>query len=334
MPGGHIGYWPTVGTFLLVAVGWLLIVLVVVDVFRTVLWSGQGAGPVTSALTAIARRLVPHLPGGGRVRSMVGPLALALIAILWAVLLLVGFTLALEADPDAIGTSTTKEPVDGAQRAYFVGYSLFTLGNGDLAPLTDGGRAITVLISAAGLLLITTAVTYVLPVVSASVASRAFASSVRSLGDTPEEVVTGAWDGTRIQLDHQLRELSGLLSQLAEQHLAYPVLHLFHSTDPSASAPLAVARLDDVLTLLDGVDPGVAPLATPRRQARASIEAYLETYGRRTEQADAPPLPDTGRLAAAGMPVLDDAAYTLAVRAHDEHRARIQGLVASSGFDR
>lgn len=334
MPTGRIGYWPVVGTFFLVTAGWLLIVLVIVDVFRTVLWSGRGAGPLTGGVTAIGRRIAPHLPGGGHVRSAVGPVALALIAILWATLLLVGFTLALEADPDSIGTSTTKQPVPLGQRVYFVGYALFTLGNGDLAPMTDGSRAITVLISATGLLLITTAVTYLLPVVSASVASRSFASSVHSLGETPEDVITGAWDGTRIQLDHQLRDLAGALSQLAEQHLAYPVLHLFHSSDPSASAPLAVADLDDVLTLLDGVDQRVAPLATPRRQARSSIEAYLETYGHPIGGADVPPAPDTGRLVAAGVPVLDPATYALAVADRDEHRSRIQGLVVSTGFDR
>lgn len=320
------------GTFLLVTLGWLLIVLVIVDVFRTVLWSAEGAGPLTGGLTSTARRVAPHLRGGGGVRSVLGPLTLALIVILWAVLLYVGFVLTLEADPDSIGTSTAKQPVPLGQRVYFVGYALFTLGNGDLAPLTDGSRAITVLISATGLLLITTAVTYLLPVVSASVASRSFASSVRSLGDTPEDVVTGAWDGTRVQLDHQLRELSGALSQLTEQHLAYPVLHLFHSSEPAASAPLAVADLDDVLTLLDGVDPRVAPLATARRQARASIEAYLKTYGHVIEDSEAPPAPDTGPLAAAGIPVLAPAAYSLAVGARDEHRSRIRGLVRASGF--
>lgn len=334
MPAAGIGYWPVVATFFVVALGWLLIAVVFVDVFRTVLWSGQGAGPLTGGVTAIGRRIAPHLPGGGRVRSAVGPVALALIAILWAGVLLVGFTLTLEADPDSIGTSTTKQPVPLGQRVYFVGYTLFTLGNGDLAPLTDGSRAITVLISATGLLLITTAVAYLLPVVSASVASRSFASSVRSLGETPEDVVTGAWDGTQIQLDHQLRDLAGALSQLAEQHLAYPVLHLFHSTEASASAPLAVADLDDVLTLLDGVDQRVAPLATPRRQARAAIEAYLETYGRRIDEAEVPPAPGTGRLDAAGIPLLDPPAYALAVGARDQHRSRVQGLVESSGFDR
>ena len=332
MPVGRSGYCPGVGTFLLVTLGWLLIVLVIVDVFRTVLWSTEGAGPLTGGLTAIGRRLAPHLPGGARIRSIVGPTTLALIAILWAALLFVGFVLTLEADPDAIGTSTTKQPVPLGQRVYFVGYTLFTLGNGDLAPLTDGTRAITVLISATGLLLITTAVTYLLPVISASVASRSFASSVRSLGETPEDVVTGAWDGTRIQLDHQLRELSGSLSQLAEQHLAYPVLHLFHSSEPSASAPLAVADLDDVLTLLDGVDQHAAPLATPRRQARAAIEAYLETYGPLIDDGEAPPAPDTGALAAAGIPVLDPAAYSRAVGGRDEHRRRIRGLARASGF--
>ena len=319
---------------LLVALGWLLVFVVVVDVFRTVLWSGQGAGPVTGVVTAIGRRVMPSVPGGRKVRSALGPLTLATIAILWATLLLIGFTLTLEADPDSIRTSTTKDPVGWSQRAYFVGYSLFTLGNGDLAPVTDGGRAIAVGISAAGLILITLSVTYLLPVVSASVASRAFASSARSLGADPEDIVLGAWDGERIHLDHQLRELSSQLGLLAEQQLAYPVLHLFQSSNPASAAPLAVADLDDVLTLLDGVDQHVAPAAPPRRQLRSAIQSYLQTYGRNASADSAPPAPDTGRLAAAGVPLVEPGAYALLVGDLDEHRKRVRGLVRAAGGDR
>lgn len=321
-------------TVFAVAAGFLLVLLVVVDVFRTVLWSGQGAGPLTGAVTSLGRRLLKRLPRSGLVRSAVGPAALVVIVSVWASLLLVGFTLMFEGDPEAIRTSATNDPVDWSQRAYFVGYSLFTLGNGDLEPVTDGGRVLTVAIAATGLFLMTLSVTYLLPVVSASVASRSFASSAEALGGSAEEVVLGAWDGERIRLDHELRSLADHLSTLAEQQLAYPVLHLFSSSDPSSSTPLAVARLDDVLTLLDGVDQRVAPAAPPRRLLRAAIAAYVETYGANARKdAPTPPLPGTGRLAAGGIPLLDPPAYALAVGRIDQHRARVRGLMQGVGID-
>lgn len=319
----------------MVALGALLVVLVYVDVFRTVLWSGQGAGPLTGAVTGLGRRLLPHLPGGGRVRSAVGPIALLAIVALWSCLLLLGFTLLFELDPDAVRTSTTEQPVDWFERAYYVGYTLFTLGNGGIAPVTDAGRALTVAIAATGLVLITLSVTYLLPVISASVASRSFASSAQALGETPEDVVLGAWDGTRIRLEHQLRELAGQLSLLAEQQLAYPVLHLFLSSERSASAPVAVAHLDDVLTLLDGVDQRVAPITSSRRQLRAAIQAYVQTYGSDARAGQsAPPIPDTGRLAMDGIPLVQPTAYSLIAADLEEHRAAVQGLVQASGAER
>ncbi|MCO8128124.1 potassium channel family protein [Acidimicrobiia bacterium EGI L10123] len=317
--------------FLLVGLGCLMVALVVADVFRTVLWSGQGAGPLTGAITALGRRALPLLSGDRRLRSAVGPVALLAIVATWTALLLTGFTLMLEGQPDAIRTSGTKQPVDWFERAYFVGYSLFTLGNGDLAPATDFGRVLAVAVSATGLFLLTLSVTYLLPVISASVASRSFASSARALGDSPEDVVLGAWDGTRIQLDHQLRDLAAALGTLAEQHLAYPVLHLFQSSDTTTSAPLAVADLDDLLTLLDGVDPPVAPLATPRRQLRSAIATYLETYGSQVDEDGTPTVPRTHRLDEAGIALVDRMTYERTLDDLSTHRKRVRSLVGAAG---
>jgi hypothetical protein len=332
-PVPSTGSGTVVRIYLAVALGWLLVFVVAADVFRTVLWSGQGAGPLTSVVTASFRRLLPLLPGRRRTLSAVGPVALLVIASIWAVSLVLGFTLTLQVDPDAIRTSSTNAPADWVQRAYFVGYTIFTLGNGGLAPVTDAGRFITVAISATGLFLITLSVTYLLPVVSASVASRAFASSALSLGDGPQDMVLVAWDGERIQLDHQLRELSNALSLLAQQQLAYPVLHLFHSSDRGSSAPLAVAQLDDLLTVLDGVDQRVAPLPTPRRQLRSAIRSFLGTYTRNVGGSDPPPAPGTDRLAAAGVPLLDSTAYAMVVDDLQEHRADVRDLVRAAGID-
>lgn len=313
--------------------GGALVALTVVDVFRTVLWSGQGAGPVTAVLTGVGRRVMSVIGDGSRrLHSAVGPAVLLAIVGAWSLLLLVGFTLVLQMDPDAVRTAATDRPSDWFERAYYVGYSLFTLGNGDLAPTTDALRALTVLMNALGMFLITLSVTYLLPVISASVGSRSFGSSVTSLGDTPEDIVAGAWDGHRIHLDHQIRTLASELSVLAQQHLAYPVLHLFHSADPTSSGPRGVAIVDDVLTLLDAVDPTIAPPAPGRRQLRSAIDRYLDTYGPHVEGGDPPPPPSLDALAAAGVPLVrDSAAFEEAVAADGDRRGQVQALARTTG---
>src|SRR5690606_37200312 len=115
--------------------------------------------------------------------------------------------------------------------------------------------------------------------------------------------------------------------------LAYPVLHLFQSSDTATSAPLAVADLDDLLTLLDGVDPHVAPLATPRRQLRSAIETYLETYGSKVNAEGAPPAPRTDHLATAGIPLVDRRGYEQILDELTTHRAKVRSLVRASGVE-
>lgn len=319
---------------LLTVFGCLLVVLVAVDAFRTVLWSSRGAGPLTALITRAILPLTRHI--GTRSRNLlsgVGPLALLLVVSTWVVLLLVGFVFALQFDHDGIAAATTDRPADIGEQAYYVGYTLFTLGTGEYVPTTDWVRAVSVLINAAGMFLITLSVTYVLPVISASVQSRSFGSSVLSLGSSPEDIITGAWDGHSVNLDHQLRDASTELTQLAHQHLAYPLLHLFHSSQASSSAPLAVAVADEVLTLLDAVDPSVVPPIPGRRQLRSSIELYTETYGRHLDDGDPPAIPSLDALAGAGIPLVhDEWSFARLVAERGDHRARMQRLTDAAGL--
>lgn len=318
----------------LTVLGCLLVLLVAADAFQTVLWSSRGAGPVTAIITRAILPLTRHI--GERSRNLlsgVGPAALVVVVTTWVVLLLVGFVLALQFDHNGIRNAATDRPADIGEQAYYVGYTLFTLGTGEYMPTTDWARAVSVFVNAAGMFLITLSVTYVLPVISASVQSRSFASSVLSLGSSPEEIITGAWDGGYVDLDHQLRELSSDLTQLAHQHLAYPLLHLFHSSQASSAAPLGVAVADEVLTLLDAVDPSVAPPVPARRQLRSSIELYARTYGRHVDAGDPPPVPSLDPLADAGIPLVhDEWSFARLVAERGDHRGRMRKLTEAAGL--
>ena len=318
----------------LCVLGWIVVGVTLADVFRTVLWSDKGAGPVTAAITSMVRRMSARSRRSAVV-SAAGPVALLLIISAWAVLLLVGFTLVLEWDPDAIRTAVTERPSDAFGRAYYVGFTLFTLGMGDLVPTTDWARAVTVLMNAVGMFLVTLSVTYLLPVISASVKARSFSSSVLAIGETPEEIVIEAWDGQRVQLEHQLRSFASEVTALSEQQLAYPVLHLFRSPDHGSSTPRAVAVLDDVLTMLDAVPPSAAPPGPARRQLRSAIGGYLASFRPRGGDETAPSPPDLDALAAAGIPLeRDQAAIDLRADEQAERRAALDALVQAGRTDR
>lgn len=334
MAGDAVGYDGVVTDLFLTGLGCLLVLVVAADTFRTVLWSSRGAGPLTAVITRAMLPLTRHI--GKRSRNLlsgVGPFALVLVVATWATLLLVGFVLALQFDSDGIRAAASDRPADIGEQVYYVGYTLFTLGTGEYVPTTDWTRAATVFINAAGMFLITLSVTYVLPVISASVQARSFGSTVLSLGRSPGEIVTGAWDGHRVNLDHQVRELSAVLTHLAHQHLAYPLLHLFHSSRAKSAAPLAVAVADEVLTLLDAVDPAVAPPSPGRRQLRSSTELYAETYGRQLDDGEPSPAPSLDALARAGIPLAhDQLSFERLVAERSDHRGRMRRLTEAAGL--
>ena len=316
--------------------GVLIVGLVFVDSFWTVMWSGNGGGPLTTLLTASIRTALEAFPHGGRRRrSLLGPLVLLVIVLMWAALLLVGFSLIVQAMPGGIVTSATARPADAWERVYFVGYTLFTLGMGDFVPSGNGARLLTVAMNALGMFMVTLGVTYLLPVISASVSARSFASSVLSLGETPAEVIVESWDGHRICLDDELRGMATELSALSHQHLAYPVLHLFHSQDTSASAPRAVAVVEGVLGLLEAVDPTVAPSAPVRRQLRASVDRYIDTFGSHVRGAsEAPPPPGLEPLTRAGIPLArDQEQLDLLLAASEDRRRRLHGVLDAAGVE-
>lgn len=321
---------------LVAVLGCLLVLLVVVDIFRTVLWSSAGAGPITSAITAIHRRaLVPVVRGNRTLLSLLGPLVLGLVVLTWATVLVVGATLILQGDPEAVVHSTTRRPADAWERAYVAGYSVFTLGNGDFQPSGTYGQVSFVVMSGAGLLLMTLSITYLVPVIQASVSARAFASSVLSLGDSAAEIVVQGWNGQRVDLDRQVAAWDQHLSTLGHQHLAYPVLHIFTGNDVDAAAPLAVQRVDEVLTLLDAVTQDAAPSRIDRRQLRASVERYVSSYGAPIDpDRPPPPPPGLGLLRAAGIPLrVDDETFAQMAGALGDHRSRVHQVAGHDTSD-
>ncbi|MDN4175823.1 hypothetical protein QWY28_22880 [Nocardioides sp. SOB77] len=95
----------------------------------------------------------------------------------------------------------------------------------------------------------------------------------------------------------QLISLSSSVAKSAEQHLAYPVLHHFHSSTRDLAAPVVIAHLDEALTNMGTLDPPQRPRPAVVDRLRFFIRCYLTTASSTTwtPKVDVPPPPQTGR---------------------------------------
>lgn len=322
--------------WLLIIVGVAVIGVVMWDVVVTALAVTTSAGPLTGRLThalwAAGLRV-----GGDRVLQTLG-VGLALLTIMvWLFLLWAAWTVIFAADPSAVVVTGTGEPAGLWDRAYFAGYTLFTLGNGDLRPAGAPWQLATVLAVLNGLGVASLGITYLVPVTSAASDRRRLAATISGLGDRPDDLLTRAWNGSDFELlpEHLVR-LTPDIDLLAQRHLTYPVLHFFHSRETHAAAAVAVARMDEAVTLLRaGVDEGVRVPASALEPLHTSLTRFLDTLRSAFigPTAEEPPLPSLDGLRRRGIPTVDDGTFARRLGALRERRAALLGLVLHDGRD-
>jgi hypothetical protein len=101
------------------------------------------------------------------------------VVVLWVCALAIGFALLIwPALGQGIQASTGPTPTDFATALYYSGFTLTTLGVGDLVPKTGFWRLITVLEATMGFSIITATITYLLSVYNALTRRNTFALSL------------------------------------------------------------------------------------------------------------------------------------------------------------
>lgn len=328
-------------TVLVFLVGAMLVVVALVDMLWTTVAASAGGGPITSHVSKSlwdgARWFACR---GDEVRH--GPLRVASVVIIvvvfsvWLTLAWAGWTLVLLADPDAVVAASTGASTSVTERAYFAGYTMGTLGNGEFIPNGTVWQAVTVLATLTGFGMATMGITYLVPVVGAVTDRRARALHIASLGRNPEDIVVQAWQGNDWRaLEHELQQIGPTLSLLGQRHLAYPVLHFFHDVDVDAAAAVRIAVLDEAVTLLEcAVEPEARPRGSVLGSTRRSINAYLGALRAAyiAPAAEDPPLPDVAALRDAGIPTVGDEEFERAVGALSERRRTLWGAVQDDGW--
>lgn len=220
--------------------GCILIAAVMLDIIRTTLTT-KGEGLISGIVSGGFRRFANFaIRKGHRVSEATGSASLLALGCVWLAGLWAGWVLIFLGLPDAIEHSG-QSTVDIYDLMYFVGFTLSTLGVGDITPDGAAAQMTTTLASFNGLLVITLIVTYAISVVSGVVARRVLAYKIYLAGGEEGEFLeklsnvegSAAW----------IADIKKELVFCTEQRLAYPILDNFVSRECSHSLAIQIARL-------------------------------------------------------------------------------------------
>jgi hypothetical protein len=186
-----------------------------------------------------------------------GPLSLIFLLVLWAISLIFGFTLLQYGLGHHLRLSG--EDITFGVLLYHSGETFFTLGYGDITPMSGIARALAVLEAGMGFAFLGVVVGY-LPVVYSSFSSRetqislldsragsppTAAELLSRLGCCPDQTV----------LDEVFRDWERWAADLLSSHISYPVLCFFRSQHGNQSWLGALTVVLDVTSLvLTGVE--------------------------------------------------------------------------------
>ena len=294
--------------------GILIVVLTVYDFFSTTL-SSNGAGFMTHRVSHLIWQSflrVSRLSDSPPVLKSAGISVILTLIILWLGLLWLGLFLILLGDYDSVVTAAKGLPASALDKLYYSGYVLSTMGNGDFKPGSTRWQLVTAVFSFAGFIFITTAMTYVISVASAIIDKRSLSLFIANMGDSPQELLTNAWDGESLSgLTSVATELRQMINRHVQNHRSYSTLHFFHSGRKRSSIAINIVKLDEALSIaLLLFDPGIEKDQRALRPLRNALSMYLDTLDKTFVQSaqEIDVLPDLSDLKGEQMEVLTDSA--------------------------
>jgi hypothetical protein len=289
-------------------IGLLLIVIVLWDVFETIVLPRRVTRRVR--LTRLFYRTFWH-PWSAVARiihkskrretflGIFGPLSLLVLLTLWALVLVFGFASIHWAIGAGMGSATA--PGSFLTDFYFSGTTFFTLGLGDITPVGAAARAITVIEASVGFGLLALVIGY-LPVLYQSFSRREVnISMLDARAGTPPtacELLRRHQEAASMgNVDQLLRDWESWAADLLESHLSYPVLCFFRSQHDNQSWLAALSTVLDTCSLvMVGID------GMPKWQAQLTFKMARHTIVDIAQIFNAAPSRDDGqRLTSEGL---------------------------------
>ncbi|WP_348643116.1 two pore domain potassium channel family protein [Mesorhizobium sp. B2-3-4] len=240
--------------------GILLILIVLLDIFLTVLYARIG----TSIVGSRVARLVwdtfvqaAEIFGSrqGAVLSLCGPVILVLLVGVWALGLTLGAALIVHPElGTSIRATNGATPTDFVTAMYAGGTSMAIVGASDFTPHTSLTRLLFLFNSLIGTSVISLTLTYLMQVYTALLRRNLLALNSHLLsGCTGDAAELLARLGPRGQFSAGYTNLSELgveMTQTKEAHHFYPVLFYFRFNDPYHSVSRTTLLAFDTVSLL------------------------------------------------------------------------------------
>ncbi|NDJ16997.1 potassium channel family protein [Myxacorys almedinensis] len=245
---------------LLQIIGTVLVVIALADIYLTVLHPRAESSLLSIAVARGMWWLFCSATQGlpkrrDRFLSYAGSTIIVTLIGVWVVLLLLGFALIIWT---GLGTAIQAEqgetPTDFATAIYYVGFSLATLGTGDLVPQTTVYRLLIVLKSILGFSVFTLTLSYFVSVYNNLTSRNTVALSLHhrtaDTADSAELLARLAADNNITTLHQDISEIARNLTGLLESNNSYPVLLYFRYRQAYYALPRIAYLTMDTATLI------------------------------------------------------------------------------------
>lgn len=346
-----------VSAVVITCIGAALIAITIADVFYTVLFPASGRGPIRRPLSSAVNAafgLARRLPGRARRRTMAyaGPAHVAATLTAWFVLLLAGWAaIYWPALGDGVVAASGATDRSWGTALYYSGYTLTTLGLGDIVAVSPVYRGATIVEAATGFVTLTLVISYFVSVYTTLTARNSFALALHQrTGGTGRgvDIVRVLWrDGPASAAIH-LSEIAIELRRLVQTHSSYPVLRSFHYEHDYDALPRILQTCWETATLLQTAV--AVPASRPELAGSSVAEIAASTdqmcvrivHRLPGEESTAEPRSRWLReytsllteLRAAGVPVQDAAAADSYVTARASWEPKLQALAKKLLYDR
>ena len=255
------------------------------------------------------------------------------MVLIWILFLWIGWIAIFCSDPEAIVNSSTQESADFWARVYFAGFSISGLGTGDYVPQGSFWQVLTAIASLNGLLLTSMIISFLVPIAQAEAHRRRVALYIFYTGKTAQDLLLQTWNPEKqTVLEPLITNLTADLIELDQKHASFPVLHRFSNCRRKESIAVAIAALDEALTIAKF---GQIGTFSPQFDvARRSISGYLSSLkdvGLHPAK-EVPPTPSLTVLREANLPLVSDSILSKRLHSITKRRRHLRALVEQSGW--
>jgi hypothetical protein len=241
-------------------IGVLLLLLILLDIFLTVLYARIGSGIVSDQVAHLLWRLFlflskPFRQTRANILSFCGPVIVIFLIAIWALGLTCGTALVIH---PRLGTAVRAN--DGSTSTDFVtalftaGNSLSVLGSSNLSPRTSGFRLFYLMNSVIGISIVSLTLTYLMQIYTALQQRNALGLKLHLMSsetDDAAELLAALGPQGQFTSGYSiLADLSAGMAEVKELHHFYPVLFYFRFHEPYYSVSMSALVALDAVTLI------------------------------------------------------------------------------------